>query len=143
MGGASSQGFSNCGVSPPPPCRPEQEMTVFPCQVCPDLINIAAAAADARGSHSAVTGAATAALQGSEVILWVPSPSCPLLPVFFSSSLRVFFHFPPSSLMPMLTSFKTFRWDLKMSKVNQRSMDSVLSNMAAHERCFFGRTLTE
>lgn len=66
VGGASFRGISNRGVSPPPPCRPEQEMTVLPRQGCPDLINIAAAA---RRSHSAVTGAARAAPEGSEVVL--------------------------------------------------------------------------
>lgn len=65
------------GVSPPPPCRPEQEMTVFPRQSCPDLINIAAAA---RGSHSAVAGAATAALQGSEAIIGESLLTCPPFP---------------------------------------------------------------
>lgn len=78
-------------------------MTVFPCQGCPDLINIAAAAAAgvaARGSHSAVTGAATVALQGSEVILEVIFSSflpCFSLSTFLLDSNRV-------SAQPMVIS---------------------------------------
>lgn len=91
VGGASSRGFSNCGVSPPPPCRPEQEMTMFPRQGCPDLINIVAAA---RGSHNAVTGAATAALHG------VKGRPQRVLTFLSSFSFASFFHPPFSPPLP-------------------------------------------